>query len=71
MLYHSTRDKSAAVTAAQAIAKGLSGDGGLFVPVSFPELPKDAVARLPGLTYPARAVALMKPFSGGPSRKRS
>ncbi len=62
MLYHSTRDKSAAVTAAQAIARGLSGDGGLFVPESFPELPEDAVARLTGLSYPDRAVAIMKPF---------
>ncbi|MBQ6092909.1 MAG: hypothetical protein IJL00_04470, partial [Clostridia bacterium] len=32
MLYTSTRDKTVHVTSAQAIARGISADGGLFVP---------------------------------------
>ena len=31
MFYTSTRDKSVHVTAAEAIAKGISSEGGLFV----------------------------------------
>ena len=38
MLYHSTQDKSQSVSSAQAIAQGISKDGGLFVPESFPKL---------------------------------
>ena len=33
MLYTSTRDKSIRVSAAQAIAQGISNEGGLFVSV--------------------------------------
>ena len=32
MNYISTRDKSVKVTAAEAIAQGISAEGGLFVP---------------------------------------
>lgn len=38
ILYKSTRGKGEAVTASMAILKGLSGDGGLFVPEKIPEL---------------------------------
>ncbi len=62
MLYHSTRNKSAALTASQAIAKGLSADGGLFVPESFPKLPDNALRRMTGMTYIERAVYIMKLF---------
>ena len=36
MNYQSTRDKSISVSSAQAIKTGLSAEGGLFVPESFP-----------------------------------
>ncbi len=62
MLYHSTRNKSAVVPAAGAIATGLSTDGGLFVPVSLPKLTSDDITRLAGLSYIERAVAIMKLF---------
>ncbi|MBE0451187.1 MAG: threonine synthase [Clostridia bacterium] len=39
MKYHSTRDKSKSLTGGEAIIKGISEDGGLFVPESFPMLP--------------------------------
>ena len=38
MNYVSTRDKSVKVTAAKAIASGISAEGGLFVPDTFPSL---------------------------------
>lgn len=38
MKYKSTRNKELRVTAAQAITQGLSEEGGLFVPESFPEI---------------------------------
>ncbi|MBQ4237688.1 MAG: hypothetical protein II698_00100, partial [Ruminococcus sp.] len=38
MYYNSTQDKSKAVLSAQAIAQGISQDGGLFVPESFPQI---------------------------------
>ena len=62
MLYHSTRNTSAAVTAAQAIATGLSGDGGLFVPDAFPALSAADIERMIGLPYVDRAVTIMKLF---------
>ena len=38
MLYTSTRDNSVRVSSAVAIAKGISDDGGLFVPTEIPKL---------------------------------
>ena len=40
ILYNSTRTKGEQVTASQAILKGLSDDGGLFVPERIPVLDK-------------------------------
>ena len=37
MNYISTRDKSVKVSAAKAIAQGISVEGGLFVPDTFPK----------------------------------
>lgn len=37
MNYNSTRNAALQVTAAQAIAQGISEEGGLFVPQSFPK----------------------------------
>ena len=55
MLYTSTRDKSVKVTSAQAIAQGISKDGGLFVPESIPAISKEFVDSLVGLDYISRA----------------
>ncbi|MCQ2452421.1 MAG: threonine synthase [Oscillospiraceae bacterium] len=59
MNFHSTRDKSKTLSAAQAIAKGLSEDGGLFVPDSFPKLSQDDFKVLLTMDYKARAVDIM------------
>ena len=40
MQFFSTRDQNRKVTSSQAIAQGLSDEGGLFVPESFPQVKK-------------------------------
>jgi threonine synthase len=49
MRYQSTRDKSIHLTAAEAIARGLSRDGGLFVPEEIPTLTVDEIRLLCGM----------------------
>ena len=61
MLYHSTRNKEKTVTASQAILKGLSDDGGLFVPESIPALDKSLV-QLSQMTYKEVAYEILKLF---------
>lgn len=55
MQYQSTRDKSIAVSSAQAIKKGISPDGGLFVPVSIPEVSLDNIEKMSAMKYTERA----------------
>ncbi len=55
MLYTSTRDKSVKVTSAQAIAQGISKDGGLFVPETIPAVSSEFIDSLVGLDYISRA----------------
>ncbi|MBR6510035.1 MAG: threonine synthase [Clostridia bacterium] len=62
MNYISTRDKSVKVTAAVAIAQGLSNDGGLFVPDSFPKFTDKDFEYLTGVDYKQRAKFILKQF---------
>lgn len=55
MLYTSTRDKSVHVSSSQAIAQGISKDGGLFVPEEIPQISAEFVQSLVGLDYITRA----------------
>nr|WP_288974194.1 threonine synthase [uncultured Blautia sp.] len=61
ILYKSTRGTGECVKASEAILKGLSKDGGLFVPTEIPELdvPMD---RLAGMTYREIAYEVMSRF---------
>ena len=45
MLYTSTRDGSVSITGSQAIVNGISKDGGLYVPSSFPKYSLNDIAR--------------------------
>ena len=65
MRYISTRDAGIDYTAAQAIAQGLSRDGGLLTPVYMPKLPKSALHDLCGMSYQQRAVYVMSLFLDG------
>ena len=60
MYYTSTRDKSVKVTAAEAIAKGISADGGLFVPTEIPKITSDFVNSLVTMSYIDRAKEVLK-----------
>ena len=61
VLYQSTRGKEEKVTASMAILKGLSDDGGLFVPTSIPKLdvPMEALAQM---SYQETAYEVMSRF---------
>lgn len=59
ILYNSTRTKGNPVTASQAILKGLSDDGGLFVPDRIPALDK-SLEELSHMTYGQVAYEVMK-----------
>lgn len=62
MNYTSTRDRSVRVTAAQAISKGISPEGGLFVPEYFPLLGEEKLRALLPLSYPERAKRILSLF---------
>lgn len=61
ILYKSTRGNGETVTASQAILKGLSEDGGLFVPVSIPKL-DIPLEKLADMTYQETAYEVMSRF---------
>ena len=61
MKYVSTRGGQSA-TGAQALVPGLSGDGGLFVPESFPPVNADELALMAREPYEARAVRILSRF---------
>ena len=61
VLYNSTRSNGTPVKASEAILKGLSDDGGLFVPDRIPTLDK-SLQELSGLTYKEVAYEVMKLF---------
>ena len=63
MHYVSTRDQSLSYTAAQAMEQGLSRDGGLFLPETFPTLPD--LETLRPMTYEQRTAAIMGLFLEG------
>ncbi len=64
MNYISTRDLKQQVTAAQAIARGISAEGGLFVPETIPTLTDEDFANLCKMNYPQRASFVLGKFLG-------
>lgn len=62
MMFKSTRDSAVRVSASEAILKGLSADGGLFVPESFPELTLDDLEGLSEKPYQERAIEVLSLF---------
>lgn len=59
MKYNSTTNKAVSVSAAQAIAQGISADGGLFVPCEIPSYSIDDIAQLAKLDYCGRAKKIL------------
>ena len=62
MKYNSTRNRAVAVTAAQAIATGISEEGGLFVPAELPKLTAADIQAMVPMTYVERATAVLSRF---------
>lgn len=62
MNYISTRDKSVKVSASEAIARGISDEGGLFVPESFPILSDNDFKMMAESDYIGRAKEVLKLF---------
>ena len=62
MNYFSTRDASLSLSSAEAIVKGLSGDGGLFCPQSIPKLSEDDKKFLLTASYQERAAFVLGKF---------
>ncbi|MBO5409909.1 MAG: threonine synthase, partial [Clostridia bacterium] len=59
MNYVSTRNTAVKVSASQAITKGISAEGGLFVPESFPQVSVAEIERIAALDYIGRAKAIL------------
>ena len=62
MKYVSTRDRMRTYTAAEAIVKGISDDGGLIVPSSFPVLNEAKFDALLGMDYPERVASILADY---------
>ncbi len=62
MDYQSTRDGAIIVSSAQAIAQGISKEGGLFVPQSLPKYTVDDLRELQKMDYAGRAVKILSDF---------
>ncbi len=59
MEYRSTRNNQITVSAAEAILKGISPDGGLFVPTMRPRISMDDIVRLAAMGYRERACGIL------------
>ena len=62
MKYLSTRDKTLALSAAEAIKMGLSRDGGLFTPASFPSIGRQELEAMRAMSYQERCAYVMGLF---------
>ena len=62
MKYNSTTDKKITVSASQAIAQGISTDGGLFVPVEIPQYSLSDIEALTKLDYVGRAKKILTDY---------
>ncbi len=62
MNYMSTRNTELKLKAAEAIKKGLSEEGGLFVPEKIPALAKSDLKKMLGMSYIERANLVLKKY---------
>ncbi|VWX59589.1 threonine synthase [Sphingorhabdus sp. 109] len=64
MDYISTRGAASPLNFEQVTLAGLAGDGGLYVPESWPSFSPEEIAAMAGLSYVEVAVRVMQPFVG-------
>lgn len=62
MNYTSTRNNQVSVSSAQAIAQGISHDGGLFVPESIPHYDATVLQEMVAMSYQERAVRIFRDY---------
>lgn len=62
MFYNSTRNKELRISAAEAIVKGISEDGGLFLPISMPKVDEKFIEGLQKKPYIERAADILSLF---------
>ena len=62
MNYKSTRDNSISIKSSEAIAKGLSSEGGLFVPDSIPAVSLTNIKYMADMSYTERAKEILGRF---------
>ncbi len=62
MMYNSTTDKNVSVLSAQAIAQGISKDGGLFVPQEIPTYSLEDIKNMLTMSYNDRAKKIVADF---------
>ena len=65
MRYISTRGGGEPLDFEAAMLSGLARDGGLYVPESWPAMPRQEIAALAGAPYEEVAFRVMRPFIGG------
>lgn len=64
MLYFSTNHKTPNVTLREAVLRGQAEDGGLFLPVSIPDLPASFIESVRALSLQEIALEVSKPLLG-------
>lgn len=62
MKFTSTRDDKVSVTGTQAIVNGLSAEGGLYVPESFPQVSHDELRAMGEMEYSEKACFIIDKF---------
>ena len=62
MIYRSTRNNNVEVTSAEAIAQGISVDGGLFIPDEIPAITLDEIKKLSTMKYNERAAYIFAKY---------
>lgn len=62
MKYQSTRNKNIKISSAEAIKRGISEDGGLFVPETIPQFSPEKIRTLADMKYVDRAFTVLKEF---------
>ncbi len=65
MKYISTRGQAPAIGFSDAVLAGLARDGGLYLPETYPQLPREAIAAFAGKSFAEVAVDVIHPFTGG------
>lgn len=60
MDYTSTRNSKQKISSSEAILRGISSDGGLFVPTGFPQISLEDIRKMSKMTYRERAASILR-----------